>query len=196
LAVVDFGGQPLREVSAMTTKLAKSLVILSSLALVGFASTTALADKIKESGSFDAAYVKRDAQPIPDQDGHMLSLTDAQGANKNTSGTGYLDGFSVNIRDFADLVQGNGPHQGYVIYVKDPDQQVIKIEGMVTTTMKDGKPNTTVKGNWVVVNGKGALAETKGEGTYSGYFTAEDKYHVDWEGTRTAPKDSLAESKK
>jgi hypothetical protein len=56
----DIGGRrfrrpDLREVSAMTTKLAKSLVILSSLALAGFASTTALADKIKESGSFDAA---------------------------------------------------------------------------------------------------------------------------------------------
>ena len=48
----------------------------------------------------------------------------------------------------------------------------------------------------MVVNGKGALAETKGDGTYAGYFTAEDKYHVDWEGSRTAPKDSLAESKK
>jgi hypothetical protein len=180
----------------MTTKLAKSLVILSSLASIAFACTTAWADQIKESGSFDLAYVKKDAQPIPDQDGHMLSLSDAQGVSKNTSGTDYLDGFSVNVRDFADLTQGTGPHQGYVIYAKGSDQQVVKIEGMVTTTMKEGRPNTTFKGNWVVVNAKGALAGTKGDGTYSGYFTAEDKYHVDWEGTRTTPKDALVQSKK
>ena len=61
-----------------------------------------------------------------------------------------------------------------LIYAKGSDQQVVKIDGMVTTTMKDGQPNTTFKGKWVVVNAKGALAGIKGEGTYSGQFTAED----------------------
>jgi hypothetical protein len=180
----------------MMTKLAQSFAMLSVVASIGLVSTTALADKIKESGSFDATYVKKDAQPIPDQDGHALSLSDAKGVSKNTSGTGYLDGFSVNIRDFADLTQGTGPHQGYVIYAKEPDQQVVRMEGLVTTTMKDGQPNTTFKGKWVVVNSKGALAGMKGEGTYSGYFTAEDKFHVDWEGTRSDAKAASADSKK
>jgi hypothetical protein len=187
---------PFREVNAMMTKLAQSFAMLSVVASIGLVSTAALAEKIKESGSIDAAYVKKDAQPIPDQEGHMLSLTDAQGVNKNTGGTGYLDGFSANVRDFADLTQGNGPHQGYVIYAKESDQQVVKIDGMVTTTMKDGRPNTTFKGKWVIVDGKGALAGTKGEGTYSGYFTAEDKYHVDWEGTRSDTKAASADAKK
>ena len=174
----------------------KPIVIMSALALLGLASTSALAGKVKDSGSFDASYVKKDAQPIPDQDMHLLILSDAAGVSKNTGGTGYLDGFSVNVRDFVDLTQGTGPQQGYVIYAKGSDQQVVKIDGMVTTTMKDGKPNTTFKGKWAVVNAKGALAGTEGEGTYSGYFTAEDKYHVDWEGTRSGGKDVAGNSSK
>ena len=53
----------------MMTKLAQSFVILSAVASIGLASTTALAEKVKESGSIDATYVKKDTQPIPDQDG-------------------------------------------------------------------------------------------------------------------------------
>ena len=177
-------------------KLFGPIAVLSALALLGLASTTALAEKVKESGSFDASYVKHDVQPIPDQDGHMLTLSDAQGVSKNTGGTGYLDGFSANVRDFADLTQGTGPQQGYVIYAKGSDQQVVKIDGMVTTAMKDGQPNTTFKGKWSVVSTKGALAGIKGEGTYSGYFTAEDKYHVDWEGTRSGAKEASTDSKR
>ena len=180
----------------MMTKLAPSFVMLSVVASIGLISATALAEEVKESGSIDATYAKKDAQPIPDKEGHMLTLSDAQGVNKNTGGTGYLDGFSANVRDFADLTQGMGPHQGYVIYAKGSDQQVVKIDGMVTTAMKDGQPNTTFNGKWVVVSAKGALAGIKGEGTYSGYFTAEDKYHVDWEGSRSGVKAASADSQK
>lgn len=171
-----------------------SIALIASLAVIGLGPTYALADKVKDSGSMDATYAKRDMQPIPDQDGHALILSDANGTSVNPGG--LLDGFSVSIRDFADLRQGTGPQQGYVIYSKGSDQEVIKIDGMVTTTMKDGKPNTTFKGNWVIVNAKGALAGIEGKGTYSGYFTAEDKYHVDWEGMRSTPKDAVADSKK
>ncbi len=180
----------------MMTKLAQMLLILSAVASIGLASTTASAENVKESGTLDVAYVKKGAQPIPDQDGHMLTLGDAQGVSKNTGATGYLDGFSVNVRDFVDLIQGTGPQQGYVIYAKGSDQQVVKIDGMVTTTMKDGQPSTTFKGKWVVVNGNGALAGIKGAGTYSGYFTAEDKYHVDWEGIRSDVKEASTGSEK
>jgi hypothetical protein len=180
----------------MMTKLAQSLLILSAMAVFGLASTSALADKVKDSGSMDATYAKRDVQPIPDQDGHILMLSDAAAINKDTAGTGFLDGFSANVREIVDLTRGTGPSQGYVILSKGSDQLVIKLSGMTTTTMKDGQPNTTFKGSFSAVGGKGALAGTEGEGTYSGYFTAEDKYHVDWEGTRTGPKGAVADSKK
>ena len=111
-------------------------------------------------------------QPIPDQDSHALILTEAAGTSTNHGG--LLDGFPVSVRDLVDLRQGTGPQQGYVIYSKGADQEVLKIDGMVTTTMKDEQPNTTFKGNWVIVSGAGALSGIEGSGTYTGYFTAAD----------------------
>ena len=99
----------------------------------------------------------------------------------------------VSVREIADLRQGTGAHQGYVIYSKGADQEVVKFGGMVTTTMKDGKPNTAMKGKYSIVSAAGALAGIKGEGTYSGYFTAEDKFHLDWEGNRSGAKEASAD---
>ena len=175
----------------MMKKLSNALVIVSVMAAIGLMSPSAFADKIKDSGSFDATFVKREMQPIPDQDGHALILSEAAGTSTNPGE--LLDGFPVSVRDLVDLRQGTGPQQGYVIYSKGADQEVLKIDGVVTTTMKDGHPNTTFKGNWVIVSGAGALAGIEGSGTYSGYFTAEDKYHVSWKGTRTKPKGAVAE---
>jgi len=42
-------------------------------------------------------------------------------------------------------------------------------------------------GKWVVVSATGTLAGSKGEGTYAGYFTAEDKFHIDWKGSLEGP---------
>jgi len=173
------------------TKLAQSFVVLAAIALAGLGSTGALADKIKDTGGYDAAFSKRDALPIPGQEGHELVLAEANGTT--TSPGGQLDGFSVSEREIADLIQGNGPQQGYVIFSKGSDQQTVRFEGNVTTTLKDGQPNTTMKGKYVLVGGTGALAGIEGEGTYSGYFTAADKYHLDWEGTRSAVKNALAD---
>ena len=138
--------------------------------------------KVKDAGSIDAAYVKRDMQPI--QEGHALLLTESNGTSANPGG--LVDGFSVSVREIGDLRQGNGPQQGYTIFIKGPDQEVVRFEGMVTTTMKDGKPNTTMKGTYAIVGGTGKLAGIEGGGTYTGYFTAEDKFRIDWEGTRSA----------
>ena len=96
--------------------------------------------------------------------------------------------------EIADLRQGNGLHQGYVIYTNGSDQQIFKFDGKVKTTMKEGRPETTMQGKYVSVGGAGSLEGIDAEGTYTGYFTAEDKYHIDWKGTRTQPKDSIASS--
>jgi hypothetical protein len=166
------------------------LLVLSALAAIGFASTSALSESVKDTGSYDATFTKRDMQPIPDQDGHVLTLTEASGSAVSPGNP--LDGFSVTERGTADLSQGNGPQRGYVIFSKDSDQLIVRFEGNITTTMKDEKPNTTMKGNYVVVSASGALAGMQGEGAYSGYFTAADKFHIDWNGTRTVQKDSMA----
>ena len=168
-------------------KLAQSIGTLLAITLAGFVSTSAFADKIKDRGSIDAAYAKRDAQPI--SEGHMLVLSESNGTSANPGG--LVDGFSVSVRDFTDLRQGTGSQQGYVIYTKGSKRQVVKINGTVTTTTKDGKPNTTFKGTYTITASDGTLG-IKGQGTYSGYFTAEDKFHVDWEGTRSSAKNAMA----
>ena len=173
----------------MMTKLANMLVTLSAVAAIGFAPTNALAESVKDTGGYDATYTKRDIQPIPDQDGHVLMLTEATGTASNPGGP--LDGFSVTDRGTVDLRQGNGSQQGYVIFSKGSDQLIVKFEGNVTTTLKDGPPKTTMKGSYAIVSATGELAGTQGEGSYSGYFTAEDRYRIDWEGTRTVQKGAM-----
>jgi hypothetical protein len=167
----------------MMTKLANMLVVLSAMAAIAFASTGALADSVKDTGAMENTYTKKEVQLIPDQEGHELVLNEAKGIAISQGGP--LDGFSVIERGIADLRQGNGPQQGYVIFSKGSDQQIVRYEGNVTTTMKDGQPNTTMKGTYEIVAASGALAGTKGAGTYAGYFTAEGKYRVDWDGTRS-----------
>jgi hypothetical protein len=168
--------------------LMRAIPLIAALSIIDLGSTNALAESVKDTGSYDAAYTKKDMQPI--QDGHALVLNEAKGTAVQPGGP--LDGFSVIERGIADLNQGNGPQQGYVIFSKGSDQQIVSYEGKVTTTMEDGRPNTTMKGQYTVVSATGALAGTQGEGSYSGHFTAEDKYQIDWEGTRTLQKGAMA----
>ncbi|MFO7477404.1 MAG: hypothetical protein R6X03_03475, partial [Methyloceanibacter sp.] len=67
-----------------------------------------------------------------------------------------------------------------------------RFEGTVTTTMKDGRPNTTMNGTYTIIGATGALTGSAGEGTYAGNFTAEDKYQLNWSGHRTPQKDAMA----
>ena len=145
---------------------------------------SAFAEKQQESGSFDVAYTTRNMQPI--SEGHILLLAESTGTNNG----GAVDGFSVRVREMADLDSGNGTNNGYVFYARGDDLQVVRITGKVSTTMKEGHPNTTMAGTWEIVSGKGSLANKKGEGTFSGYFTAEDKYHIDWKGASEGAQSS------
>jgi hypothetical protein len=172
----------------MFTKVTFSLFILTAAAMLGIAPAVVLAESVKDSGSMEGEVVKRDVQPIPDQEGHVLILGESNGTASNPAGA--VDGYSFSIREALDLRQGSGSQRGYVIFSKGSDQRVVGIEGAVTTTMKDGQPNTTVKGKWTIVGGKGSLAGQKGEGSYSGYFTSPDKFHVDWGGMLSSSKEA------
>jgi hypothetical protein len=172
----------------------KSFSILSAIALIGIASNV-MAEEVNDSGRMAGTYVKRDVQPIPDQTDHILLLSDSLATNENTGGSGFLDGFSANIREIMDLSRGTGPTQGYVIFSKGPDQFVVKLSGQVSTTLVKNQPKTTIEGTWTSVNGTGALAGVEGHGTYSGESMPEDKFVVKWNGTRSQFEDAIAQSK-
>jgi hypothetical protein len=176
----------------MPTKLIPSFSSLIALAAAGLISTNASADKLKDSGSVEMTYVKHCGQPIPDQDDHTFVFHEGEGTSTNKGG--LVDGFAVRVWDITDSRQGRGTQHGYVIYSKGSDQRVDRIDGIVITIPKDGQPKTTFKGKWVTINGTGALEGIKGKGTYAGYFTADDRFHVDWEGSRSQPKGAVTKS--
>jgi hypothetical protein len=175
----------------MFTKLTASLFILCATAMLGLAPSQALAGSTKDTGSMEGEVVKRDAQPIPDQDGHLLILGESKGKASNPGGS--VDGYDFSVREALDLRQGSGSQHGYVIFSKGSDQRVVAIEGNVATTMKNGQPNTTFQGDWTIVSGKGKNVEEQGKGTYSGYYTSPEKYHVDWTGQVNSKKEGKAD---
>ena len=70
------------------------------------------------------------------------------------------------------------------------NRQILVIDDKIVFVGPDGtaSPQPGAK----VVDATGNLAGTRGEGTYSGYFLAEDKYHVDWKGLRMSAEPKSA----
>jgi hypothetical protein len=97
----------------MLSKLARSLVILATLTAAGLVTTTAMAEKIKDEGSFEATYEKREALPVPDQEGHVLLQAESSGTSSNPCG--LIDGFATTAYEIADLRQGNGSKTNLLI---------------------------------------------------------------------------------
>jgi hypothetical protein len=176
----------------ITSRLMTSGIAAVALTAGCLISTNVLADKIKDSGSVEMAYVKHSGQSIPDQSDHRFIFNEGKGTSTNKGG--LVDGFSVRVWDITDIREGKGTQQGYVTYSKGSDQRVDRIDGVVTTTLQDGQAKTTFEGRWVMINGAGVLAGIEAEGTYVGYFTAEDRFHVDWEGSRSQPRAAVTEA--
>ncbi len=162
------------------------------LAVVSFPATlaavlwvpTPLTNKpTKIAGHFTMAYVKREALPVPDAAGHVLLLTHGRGSNRNTGPSDFMSGAEVMTAELVDLVQGNGPNQGYVIEAKGPDSVFVRVKGQVTTTMSpQGSPSTGATGAWTFARGTGQYGGISGSGTFKVGFTSETEFTVDWQG--------------
>ncbi len=148
-----------------------------------FFGSLAQADGGKISGSASLSYNKQEASLAPSANGYMLVSGELTGVNKNTDGSGYMDGAAVDNREIGQLFQGNGPHTGYYTMAKGTDSTTALWKGQVTTVLADdGSPRTSFKGTWEYVNGTGKYAGIKGTGNYNGYFTSKTTYNVDWSG--------------
>lgn len=139
------------------------------------------------AGSFKGTITKQDARPIVDGGGqHVLVLATSSGTHKSTGKNSYFDGGKIEINDTVDLVNGNGPYQGYATYSKDGEQVTNRLEGVVKTVMApDGKtPLTTIEGTFDGVYGTNLYGTMHPYGKFTVKFTSPTEYISEWELTQ------------
>lgn len=165
-----------------TMKFIQTLTTTTTLALLALSSPSSVAADTQIAGQFKVSYSKQEAIPVPDVEGQVLLLAQAEGSNVTNAGD-YMGGAQVTNREILDLRNGNGRHSGYVTFTKDGSTVVDKWSGNVTTTLNpDGSPNITFEGSFEKISGTGKYQGIQGSGTYKGYFTSEKEYVVDWTG--------------
>jgi hypothetical protein len=158
---------------------AVTLPLVAGLLLGGSSSSA----PSKIAGTFQVKYAEQHPLPVPDAEGHALVLGRAQGVNRSTGATNYMDRGKVTNFEFADLIQGNGPQHGYISMSQGADTMISKWSGKVTTVLSPDKtPITTMQGTWAKAKGTGRYADASGKGTYKGHFTSQTEYTVDWSG--------------
>jgi hypothetical protein len=147
------------------------------LALFLFAAARPPVERVRVGGTFTMTYSQQHPVPVADADGHVVVVNESKGTNRSTGPVQYQDGADVTLIETADLVQGNGPHQGYDIKTQNGEVTIDKWSGKVTTVLgADQKPVTSVAGTWTSVKGE------VGHGTYTGHVTGPTSFTVDWEG--------------
>lgn len=96
------------------------------------------------SGTTTLHYTEQHAMPLGDQSQPMLLQNKAEGSNRNTGPTDYMDGAEIASIEIADLTRGNGTHQGYISLSKDREATLHRWRGTVKTVLAaDGKTAVT-----------------------------------------------------
>jgi hypothetical protein len=113
----------------------------------------------------------------------MLSLVEAKGVNVSTGKIEYMNGGQVVNLITSDLVNFNGPIQGYSIVKKKEDSAIGKIEGKIITELSsEGTPVATIEASLTWTKGTGQFKNIKGVVTAKGRYISENIYIVEWEG--------------
>lgn len=158
--------------------------------IIALVVATAMAQKKHEiAGKMTMDYPTQERIEVGDTEDHVLSFGAAKGTNECTSKHKFMDGAqAVNVA-FSDLVQGNGPHQGYLKLTLGEDAVFCKWEGMITTTVpEEGAPIIAFEGAFSYIKGTGPFENIQGDGTYKGVFTSKTEYTVDWEAKYSIAK--------
>jgi hypothetical protein len=146
------------------------------------------AGPISIAGKSTLTYEKQERVELNDILGHQLSSAVAKGTNQNTGQSNFMNGAEVTDVESSDLVQGNGPQQGFVNFSNAGEGSVaVQWNGNAKTTMAGDKQNTTFNGQWHFVRGTGNYQDIKGQGTYEGYAPSPTSLVVDFKGEYTAP---------
>jgi hypothetical protein len=157
----------------------KKTITIKQTALIGAMLMAFAGAGWADSGSFTMKYTQNQPIPVGDQQGHIIYLGESHG----TAEGGSKDGSKVLNRDYVDITNGNGEHQGYTTFTKGSAKEIVKWSGKVNTALnEDGRPNTTFEGDWKTVHATGEFDGNMGKsGPYEGYFTSPTEYVVEWE---------------
>jgi hypothetical protein len=140
--------------------------------------------KFKVAGKQTNAYTRQERLTVGDIEGHLLSIIEAEGVNVSTGETDYMNGAQVINIVTSDLVNFNGPIQGYTITKKKSDSVFGKFDGKITTTLAaDGTPVAVIEEvnmNWV--HGTGQFKNIRGTATAKGRYISKNIYVVEWAG--------------
>lgn len=139
--------------------------------------------KLKVSGKQTLAYTRQERSNVGDVEGHMLSLIEAEGVNISTGDTEYMNGAQVINFVTSDLINFNGPIQGYSITKKKEDSAFGKLEGKITTSLSaDGTPVAVIEAKLIWIKGTGQFKNIQGVATAKGIYISKNIYTVEWEG--------------
>jgi hypothetical protein len=145
--------------------------------------TSEAQQKIKAAGKMTVAFTNQERIEVGDAENHIISLTEAEGINVSAGMSESMNGAQVVNLSFSDLVEGNGPQNGYVKFAMKGDTTIAKWEGKVTTTLSaGGSPIMKFAGTFSWIKGTGQFKNIQGSGTYKGEFTSKTEYTSDWEG--------------
>jgi hypothetical protein len=139
--------------------------------------------KFKVAGKQTLSYTRQERSNVGDIEGHILSLIEAEGVNESTGKIDFMNGAHVINFVTSDLINFNGPIQGYSITKKKDDSAFGKLEGKITTALSaEGIPVTTIEVRLTWINGIGQFKNIRGDATAKGIYISKNVYIVDWEG--------------
>jgi hypothetical protein len=124
-----------------TVRMKRWLAAIVCLSLIiALVVATAMAQKKHEiAGKMTMVYPTQERLEVGDTEGHVLSFGVAEGTNECISKYKFMDGAQAVNMAYSDLVQGNGPHQGYLKLTLGEDAVFFKWEGMVTVREHPGE---------------------------------------------------------
>ena len=165
----------------MSKRTVKIMVVLALV--LGVAVPGAEAQVNAMSGKATLKYTKQLTVPVGDVDGHILQVAEASGTSANSGKWDFMSGAAAVSVGTADLTKGNGLQSGYFILSKDGNKTVCKYNGTIRTVLSpEGKPLTSMSGEWKYVAGAGVFAGCTGQGVYQGNFISQDEYVVEFKG--------------
>jgi hypothetical protein len=158
------------------------LALVAPAGIAGILGSPATA-RTTVSGVANMKYTEQHALPLARSGSPVLLLNEASGTNRNTGKSDHMAGAGVINREAADLIQGNGPHRGYITLGKGADTTVSHWQGkIVTTPGTDQQPNTHFEGTWTMLSGTGKFDGATGSGSYEGQVLSPNEYTVEWSG--------------